>query len=75
MGQRAGARDLRNLLSVAAKLRLLANDTLCRGDRSLYLITAEALETRAQWLAAALPPENYSADSEPQSHLPVDMIV
>ena len=75
MGQCAGARDLRNLLSVAAKLRLLANDTLCRGDQSLYLMTAEALETRAQWLAAALPPENHDTDSEPQTHLPVDLIV
>ena len=75
MGHCAGAQDLRNLLSVAAKLRLLANDTLCRGDQSLYLMTAEALETRAQWLAAALPSEKHETNSEPQAHLPVDMVV
>jgi len=50
-----GARNLRNLLSVAAKLRHLADDTLCQGDHSLYLMAAEALEKRAHWLAAALP--------------------
>ena len=75
MGYCAGAQDLRNLLSVAAKLRLLADDTLCRGDRSLYLMTAEALETRAQWLAAALPPEEHETISEPQAHLPVDLTI
>jgi hypothetical protein len=76
MGQHAGARDLRNLLSVAAKLRHLANDTLCRGDQSLYLMTAEALETRAKWLAAALPQESpEQPDTNPKVHLPIDLIV
>jgi hypothetical protein len=40
-----GARNVRNL--VAAKRRHLADDTLCQGDRSLYLMAAEALDKRA----------------------------
>jgi len=48
-----GARDLRNLLAVAIRLRHLANDTLCQGDRSLYLMAAGALAKRARWLGAA----------------------
>ncbi|HMH63937.1 MAG TPA: hypothetical protein VK515_00020 [Rhizomicrobium sp.] len=60
---------------MAAKLRHLANDTLCRGDQSLYLMTAEALEMRAKWLAAALPEDALEPDAEFHAHLPVDMIV
>lgn len=75
MGSFTGARDLRNLLSVAAKLRHLANDTLCQGDRSLYLMAAEALEKRAQWLAAALPEDRHEEDSEPLPHPPVDLTI
>ena len=75
MGQHAGARDLRNLLSVAAKLRHLANDTLCRGDQSLYLMTAEALEKRAEWLAATLPQERSEHRHDPQMHTPVDVTI
>jgi hypothetical protein len=75
MGHFAGAQDLRNLLSVAAKLRLLADDTLCRGDRGLYLMAAEALETRAEWLAAALPEERCEQEVQPAPHLPVDLII
>jgi hypothetical protein len=75
MGHSAGARDLRNLLAVAAKLRLLANDTLCRGDQTLYLMAAEALEKRAQWLAATLPQESHDKDTDPGLHLPVDLII
>jgi hypothetical protein len=66
---------MRNLLAVATKLRLLANDTLCRGDQALYLMTAEALETRAQWLAVALPEESPQPETEPRPHLPIDLIV
>jgi hypothetical protein len=75
MGEYAGARDLRNLLSVAAKLRHLADDALCRGDRSLYLMAAEALETRAQWLAATLPEEKLPVEDESRIHQPVDLII
>ena len=57
MDQFAGTVELRSLLSVAAMLRQLANDSLGRGDQPLYLLTAEALERRAEWLAANLPPE------------------
>ena len=75
MGYRAGARDLRMLLSVAAKLRHLAEDTLCQGDKVLYLMAAEALE-RAEWLAKTLPED---AESPPQEsapiHQPVDVTI
>jgi hypothetical protein len=75
MASFTGARDLRNLLSVATKLRHLANDTLCQGDRSLYLTAAEALEKRAHWLAAALPEDRHEENIEPQPHPPVDLII
>ena len=70
-----GARNVRNLLSVAAKLRHLADDTLCQGDRSLYLMAAEALEMRAHWLAAALPEDRHEEKVEPLSHPPVDLVI
>jgi hypothetical protein len=70
-----GARDLRNLLAVAIKLRHLANDTLCQGDRSLYLMAADALEKRARWLAAALPEEHNVQNVDPTPPLPVDLII
>jgi hypothetical protein len=76
MGSQAGARDLRMLLSVAAKLRHLADDTLCQGDKVLYLMAAQALEKRAEWLAATLPNERESPTEEnPRIHQPVDMTV
>jgi len=50
MDQLAGATALQSLLSVAAALRQLANNDLYRGDQALYLLTAEALEKRAEWL-------------------------
>jgi hypothetical protein len=73
-----GAWDLRNLLSVAAKLRLLAAETRAKGDQLLYLMTAEALEKRADRLAATLPNEHHDQDVEddaPWRHRPVDLIV
>lgn len=70
-----GARNLRNLLSVAARLRHLADDTLCRGDRSLYLMAADALEKRAHWLAAALPEDRHEETIEPLPHPPVDLVI
>jgi hypothetical protein len=69
------ARNLRNLLSLAAKLRQLANDSLCQGDRALYLMTAEALEKRAEWLAATLPDERTEPRDNPKLHKPVDVII
>jgi hypothetical protein len=75
MGEYAGPRDLRNLLSVAAKLSLLASDTQCLDDRSLYLMAAEALEERASWLANTLPDETRQPCFEKQLHQPIDMIV
>jgi hypothetical protein len=70
-----GASNLRNLLSLAAKLRQLANDSLCRGDQALYLMTAEALEKRAEWLAIALPSEKSHARENPKAHTPVDVTI
>lgn len=70
-----GARNLRNLLSLAAKLRQLANDSLCMGDQALYLMTAEALEKRAERLAATLPAERTEHRDNPKLHKPVDVII
>jgi len=75
MAYSAGARDLQALLWVASKLRVLANDTLCLGDQTLYLMAAEALEKRATWLAAALPPRTLEQDRDCQDHLPVNLII
>lgn len=75
MGSFVEARNLRNLLSLAAKLRQLANDSLCQGDEALYLMTADALEKRAEWLAATLPDKRTEHDNNPQLHKPVDVII
>jgi hypothetical protein len=77
MAYLAHARDLRNLLSVAAKLRLLADDTLCKGDQVLYLMAAEALEKRAGWLSGALPVDDpaKTPDATLQRHQPIDLII
>jgi hypothetical protein len=70
-----GSPNLRNLVSLAAKLRQLANDTYCRGDQALYLLTAEALEKRAEWLAATLPPESQEQPRDPRLHKSVDVTI
>jgi hypothetical protein len=75
MAYAAGARDLQALLWVASKLRVLANDTLCLGDQTLYLMAAEALEKRASWLAAALPPHTPEQEDDCQAHMPVSLII
>jgi len=75
MGEFAGAIELRNLVALAAALRQLANESLCRGDQALYLLTAEALEKRAEWLAAALPQESGEQRHSPAPHQPVDMTI
>jgi hypothetical protein len=77
MAYSAHARDLRNLLSVAAKLRLLAADTLCKSDARLFLMAAEALEKRAAWLSGTLPDDHYDRDWDDTSYLhePVDLII
>lgn len=74
MGQAVSAEDLRDLLWVAARLRRLAGDALCQGDRALYLITAEALETRAGYLAAPLPQAQAKPD-DPELHQPIDLTI
>jgi hypothetical protein len=71
----AGAPDLRNLLSLAIKLRHLANDPHCRGDQALYLMTAEALEKRAEWLAVTMPQEKREHRDDPKPHKPVDVTI
>ena len=73
MGYFAGARDLRNLLAVAGKLRLLAADTLATVDRDLYLTAAAALEARARWMADTLPEDRSERDCD--SHRPVDLLI
>ena len=71
----AGTPDLRSLISLASKLRQLANDSHCRGDQALYLLTAEALEKRAEWLAATLPPEKIEPPPDPRLHKAVDVTI
>lgn len=73
MGYFPAAPDLRNLLKVAGKLRLLAADTLATVDRDLYLTAAAALEARARWLADTLPEDRDSAHRD--SHRPVDLLI
>lgn len=68
------ADDLRNLLSVAKKLRGLAQESPAAADRSLYLAAAVALEARAAWLAGHLPEARYDQE-EPVLHRPVDLLV
>jgi hypothetical protein len=83
MDQLAGVTDLESLLSVAVALRQLANDYLYRGDQTLYLLTAEALERRAEWLAFTLPQEGSeilpqergARPDDPQLHKPVDLTI
>jgi hypothetical protein len=72
------ARDLRNLLSVAEKLRALAAKTRAQGDQLLYLMTAEALEKRADKLSATLANAHHDPDVEniaPWRYRPVDLII
>ncbi len=72
-----------NLFSLASALRQLAADSLCRGDQTLYLLTAEALEKRAEWLAftvpqgsnETLPQERSEQPSNPELHKPVDVSI
>jgi hypothetical protein len=71
----AGAPYLRNLLSLAVKLRQLADESLCRGDQALYLTTAEALENRAEWLATSLPTADTEYQCNPRLHKPVDVMI
>ena len=75
MGEFERPIELRNLVTLAASLRQLANESLCRGDQALYLLTAEALEKRAEWLAAALPQESSEQHHSPVSHKPVDVTI
>ena len=75
MKQFATTTDLRQLLSLASKLRELANDTKCLGDQALYLMTAEALEKRAEWLAVTLPEERSEVQRATGPHKPVDVTI
>ena len=74
MGLSARAKELRNLLSLAVKLRQLANGTLPEPDQAIYRLAAEALEKRKERLAAKskwkpIPP------GDPRLYRPVDMRV
>ncbi|MEY4707750.1 MAG: hypothetical protein RJB58_1473, partial [Pseudomonadota bacterium] len=57
IGYFAGVQDLRNLLSVAAKLHRLADDTPYPDDKHLYLTAAAVLEARGERMASHLPDE------------------
>ncbi len=75
MGYFAGVRDLRNLLSVAAKLRRLADDTWYPNDKHLYLTAAALLEARGERMALHLPDEPYDRAQDAALHRPVDMMI
>ena len=77
MASLAYAQDLRNMLSVAAKLRLLADETHVSDDQDLYREAADALESRAAWLAGALPQERHDGmpDLVAELHRPVNPVV
>ena len=78
MSYAAHTRDLRNLLSVAAKLSVLAEQTRAQGDQLLFLMTAEALEKRADKLSATLPDTHHDqnvGNIAPWGHRPVDVII
>jgi len=75
MGYFAGVQDLRNLLSLAARLRHLADDTLHHGDKDLYLTAATVLEARASRLTSYLPDAPYDRDTDARLHHPVDRII
>jgi hypothetical protein len=53
----AEADDLRTLLSLAKKLRGLAEDIAVPTEQELYVTAADVLEKRAGWLATHLPEE------------------
>jgi hypothetical protein len=74
MGLSARAKELKNLLSLAVKLRQLANGTLPEPDQAIYLFAAEALENRKERLAVRsqfkpIPP------GDPRLYRSVDMRV
>ncbi len=75
MGYFAGVQDLRNLLSVAAKLRRLADDTPYPDDKHLYLTAAAVLEARGERMASHLPDEPYDRARDATLHRPVDMVI
>jgi hypothetical protein len=66
--------DLRDLLSVAKKLRRLATDAPTAADRDLYVSAADVLERRAGWLATHLPEDRYE-QGDATRHQPVDLLV
>lgn len=74
MGNFAGARDLRNLLGVAIRLRTLAGQEHDAQDRVLYLTAAEALEARAEQLAGTLP-DQQPEPLDPRLYQRVDLII
>lgn len=74
MGNFAGARDLRNLLGVAIRLRALAGQEHDAQDRNLYLTAAEALEARAEQMARSLPEEPPEA-IDPRLYRRVDLLI
>ncbi len=73
MGYSAQPHELRNLLGVAIRLRDLAEQTLHAEDRRLYLVAAQALERRADKMAAGLPDDPQDRDTI--LHRPVNMTV
>lgn len=68
MGAEAQAQELRDLISLAKKLRDYAVQTDDAHYISLFLATAETLETRARSLAFDLPPPGDAPQQTGLSH-------
>ena len=62
MGRSADPSEVQCLLSLADRLRQLADSAFFEHDRTMYMLAAEALEKHSQGLAGA----------EPQARVPPD---
>ena len=71
----AGTTDLRNFSSLASRLRQLAKESPCHDDQALYLLTAKALDQRAEWLATSLPQKYSEYRDDAEQHKPVDVTI
>ena len=74
MSLSARAKELKSLISLAAKLRQLADGTLPEANQALYLLAAEALEKHNERRAhrsqfKRIPP------GDPKLYRPIDMRV
>jgi len=72
MGYRTPPQELRELLSLARKMREMAAQAELETDRHLYASAADVLSDRARWLAETTPEQRAE---KARSHQPVNMWV